>query len=441
MEPSVDRINSVLRPALKNRIGTQENVYGARALAQKEWNTTSLSAGQLAYALVLDTVLWCDNNVKDVFIPVDAVDDNVVQMIGNICLKADSTHGKGSKAVAGAAVGLNFGVLGALVGATFGWAIGQNAANNDLQSVVMYANQAIDYLCDVLCNKIKEILNNVRGPVVEQKPQIDTSSTPKQVPIDEDAEKKLNELIGLSSIKRQVLMMKASLKKQKVTGNKINLHMCFYGNPGTGKTEVARLIGKIFYNEGILENQNFVETDRSGLVAEYIGQTAIKTHETFKKAMGGVLFIDEAYALDGGYDNDFGKEAVAALLKDMEDYRDKVCVILAGYKEPMDKMFDLNPGFKSRVNRYIEFPNYNRDEMREILLFMAKKAKYSIEQDALEKMLDIIMAKSNDKNFSNAREARNVLDSIIDVQALRTENDLHNTTIKLEDVCEYIKYS
>lgn len=251
------------------------------------------------------------------------------------------------------------------------------------------------------------------------------------------AEEKLNNLIGLSSIKRQILLMKASLKKAQFTGTEMNLHMCFYGNPGTGKTEVARLISDIFYCEKILPTNNFVETDRSGLVAEYVGQTAIKTHEIFKKAIGGVLFIDEAYSLAEGGQQDYGKEAVAALLKDMEDYRGKICVILAGYKEPMERMFSLNPGFKSRINRYVDFPNYSRSEIKEIIALIAKKAKYSVKDDALDRMVDIVMARSNDENFANAREARNVFNAISEIQALRTINSISDTSINIDDVIQY----
>ena len=255
----------------------------------------------------------------------------------------------------------------------------------------------------------------------------------------DDAENRLNELIGLQSIKRQILLLKASIKKQKKLNNKINLHMCFYGNPGTGKTEVARLIADIFYKEKILETNKVIETDRSGLVGEYVGQTGPKTHAVIQKAMGGVLFIDEAYALDGGYENDFGKEAVATLLKDMEDYRDKICVILAGYKDEMVKLFKLNPGFKSRVNRIIEFPNYSKNELKEILLLISKNAKYTIEDDAVDKIIDVVDAKRNNPDFANAREVRNVFDAVVEVQALRTEDKAEDTNIKLCDVDEYLK--
>lgn len=251
------------------------------------------------------------------------------------------------------------------------------------------------------------------------------------------ADKQLDEMIGLASVKQQVKIMKASLSKQKALGNKVNMNMCFYGNPGTGKTEVARLIGRILYDSGLLPSPKFVETDRSGLVAEYVGQTTVKTHEIFRSAIGGVLFIDEAYSLGSSGRDDFGKEAIAALLKDMEDYRGKICVILAGYKNEMNSLFELNPGFKSRITKYIDFPDYSFDELEQIIVLIAKKEKYHILPDALKLMTKIVYRKSGSTDFANARDARNVFESIRDLQSLRTEGTL-NATIIIKDVYEYM---
>lgn len=253
------------------------------------------------------------------------------------------------------------------------------------------------------------------------------------------AEKELNELIGLESIKEELLLMKAYLKKQKVLGNKINMNMCFYGNPGTGKTEVARLVAKIFYKEGFLANNNFVETDRSGLVAQYVGQTAPKVHDIFKKAMGGVLFIDEAYSLSTGSTDEYGSEAIAALLKDMEDYRGKICVILAGYKKEMEQLFDVNPGFRSRINRYIDFPDYSKAEMHEIIKLIFKKEKYICDDKCADVITEIVMSQTNNPNFANARTARNVIERICEIQALRTYKNVNDVTITLDDVNKYLK--
>mgnify|MGYP003292497876 CR=1 FL=1 len=270
----------------------------------------------------------------------------------------------------------------------------------------------------------------------EQEPTIEQNN--KNVNSRSRGEEKLNAMIGLEGVKQKINIVKASFAKQKALGNKVDLNFCFYGNPGTGKTEVARLVGRIFYEKGLLPTPNFYETDRSGLVGEYIGQTAPKTHEIFKKALGGVLFIDEAYTLSASGDNDFGKEAVAALLKDMEDYRGKICVILAGYKAEMNKMFEINPGFKSRIRQYVDFPDYSSDEIKKIISFIAKKEKYTITESALNAMTKIVMKRAGQPNFANAREARNVYESVRDVQALRTEGNM-DTKIIYADVLEYAK--
>ena len=253
----------------------------------------------------------------------------------------------------------------------------------------------------------------------------------------------LDKLIGLESVKTQLKRIRAILLKNKDSNEKLNLHMCFYGNPGTGKTVVARLMANIFYEAGVLPTNKLVETDRSGLCAQYIGQTAPLTHKKVKEAMGGVLFIDEAYTLcaDVGGD-DYGKEAIAALLKDMEDHKGKFCIILAGYKEEMEKMISLNPGFDSRINRKIDFPDYSVEEQLQIFDIMLKKKKYEITADAKEKLVMILEKVSTSKNFANARTVRNILDGLIEIQAVRTIEDENpdndsERILKVEDVEQY----
>ena len=155
MNYNPDSINNILRPALKNRIGTQENINGARTIAQNEWHTTSLNAGQLAYALVMEAALWADGNVQNVYIPDNALDDATIKRMGDICAQANNSHDTSGTAFTGAAFGSLFGFTGAVIGGLFGWALGQNAANNDIQSIAFYANQAIDYMCDTIVTKIR----------------------------------------------------------------------------------------------------------------------------------------------------------------------------------------------------------------------------------------------------------------------------------------------
>lgn len=420
----------------------------AYARAQKENGGQQPNMAQilLGHICIIEeiTIAYVQSKGSSTSIRNLTLNDSQMNQILQFCQRANNTGKSVSYGASGAALGASlFGWLGLIGGAIVGAAAGNSSTRNDRASFIALLNDTIDYYYNCLFVINQPLYLSGNPSTIEHKdtPAVNETVKPDSPKEEEDAEKQLNSLIGLSSIKRQVMMMKASLKKQKFTNNKINLHMCFYGNPGTGKTEVARLIAKIFHKEGILPTSTFIETDRSGLVAEYVGQTAIKTHNVFQKAMGGVLFIDEAYSLAEGGDQDFGKEAVAALLKDMEDYRDKVCVILAGYKKPMEKMFELNPGFKSRVNRYIDFPNYTREEIKEIVIFLSKKTKYTIEDCALDKIVDVIMSRSNESNFANAREARNVLDSIIDIQALRTESNVSDTNITIEDVNEYIDFN
>lgn len=248
----------------------------------------------------------------------------------------------------------------------------------------------------------------------------------------------LDALIGLESVKNQIKRIRAVLIKNKDLDETPNLHMCFYGNPGTGKTVVARLMADIFYEIGILPTNKLIETDRSGLCGEYVGQTAQKTHKIVKSAMGGVLFIDEAYTLSSNGENDYGKEAIAALLKDMEDYKGKFCVILAGYKDEMEEMIALNPGFDSRINRKIIFPDYTIDEQMQIFDLFLTKRKYEITDDAKAKVRNLLDKRSRAEKFANARTVRNILDGLIELQAVRTISN-RDRTITIEDVNGYLE--
>jgi SpoVK/Ycf46/Vps4 family AAA+-type ATPase len=257
--------------------------------------------------------------------------------------------------------------------------------------------------------------------------------------------KELEELVGLSDIKNEVKSLINFAKVNEIRKSKglptvsLSLHSVFFGPPGTGKTTIARLISKSFKSLGILKKGHLIETDRSQLVAGYVGQTAIKTKEVLDKALDGVLFIDEAYSLSS--DDDFGKEAIDTLLKYMEDNRDRLIVIVAGYENEMAEFINTNPGLKSRFNKYFNFPNYSGSELLEILLRIIYKNKFVISDEAKGKLTyiinDAIFAQG--QQFGNARFARNLYEQIIQNQFLRVsqlENieEEHLSEITLADL-------
>ena len=236
----------------------------------------------------------------------------------------------------------------------------------------------------------------------------------------------LNSLIGLSQIKTDVNRLISLVKMKKIRESKglksvpVSLHLVFTGNPGTGKTTVARILALLYKEIGILKKGQLIEVDRADLVAGYVGQTAIKTQEKITEAMGGILFIDEAYTL-AKEGNDFGQEAIDTILKAMEDSRDNFIVIVAGYDEPMQKFINSNPGLKSRFNKYFHFPDYTSDELVEIFKKMIQKYDYSITDDAMKVVIKNIedMESRKGSNFANARDVRNYFEQIITRQAMR----------------------
>lgn len=241
-----------------------------------------------------------------------------------------------------------------------------------------------------------------------------------------DLEKELSKVIGLEAVKKYIRSLNARLKLQaerKKVGLKTDttqtMHMIFAGNPGTGKTMMARMVADVLYNMNVIQTNKLIETDRSGLVAGYVGQTAIKTRGVIESALGGVLFIDEAYALSQGGENDFGQEAIDILVKMMDDNRDRLVVILAGYSDDMQRFLETNAGLQSRFANMIEFPDYTTDELLQIADGLYSDQGYVLNEAgkaALRNKLEIAKA---DKQFGNGRYVRNVFECSLNNQALR----------------------
>lgn len=255
-------------------------------------------------------------------------------------------------------------------------------------------------------------------------------------------DEELERLIGLASVKRMIKKIKAYAKRNKGEES-FNLHMCFYGNPGTGKTEVARILSRILYDAGVLGEAKLVETDGRGLLGRYVGETAPKTEAKINEAMNGVLFIDEAYSLLGadsasGGSINYGDEAIAVLLKEMEDKRGRFCTILAGYKDEMKTLLSVNPGFESRIQFTLDFPDYTREELGEIAKVFIAKKRYKIEDSALERLLDVTDYYRSLPNFANARTVRNIIDQVLMNQNLRTEDFKDDNTVIVEDIEDYL---
>lgn len=302
---------------------------------------------------------------------------------------------------------------------------------------------------------LKDILGNIADSGVDtgsqaisktshQKAEENTEKQTKnhQAPRDEketDPFEELQTLIGLSEVKSEVsalvdfVKIQQARKGQGLKSVGVSYHCVFTGNPGTGKTTVARILASIYRDLGVLKKGHLVETDRSGLVAEYVGQTAVKTNKIIDSALDGVLFVDEAYSLAQGGNNDYGQEAISTLLKRMEDERERLVVVLAGYPEEIRKFIDSNPGLQSRFNRYIHFSDYSAEELKQIFLLDAKNNQYTIDEkglNQLEELLDSAI-KHKEKSFGNGRFVRNLFEKTIQNQAIRLSRQQHTTTEEL----------
>lgn len=291
---------------------------------------------------------------------------------------------------------------------------------------------------------LKDIYQLTHKPISEKKNEaLHISKGDKNETLD-DVLKELNSLIGLNEVKAEINTLINFIKIQKVreqSGLKpssLSYHIIFTGNPGTGKTTVARIVAKIYKHLGILTEGQLVETDRSGLVAEYTGQTAVKVNKTVNSALDGILFIDEAYSLVGESKDDFGKEAVATLIKRMEDDREKLVLILAGYTKEMTYFINTNPGFKSRFNRYINFPDYTPNELFEIFKSNCNKLDYHLTEGAKLKLKSVFEKayETRDKSFGNGRFARNIFEKTLEQQANRIAKESNLTKEILTTITE-----
>lgn len=300
-------------------------------------------------------------------------------------------------------------------------------------------------------NAAIEILDKIDRSEKEEAPEAGLANQAGICPDgDEMAEalEELEDLVGLSEVKSEVMSCINLLRINNMRREKglpllqTSNHMVFTGHPGTGKTTVARIMAKIFKSLGVVSKGQLVETDRAGLVAGYMGQTALKTAQVIKKAKGGVLFIDEAYSLsseDGS--SDYGREAIDTLVKGMEDYRDDLVVIVAGYVDEMKKFISMNPGLRSRFNKYINFSDYSAEEMLEIFKRQCRKTEFILSSEAEAAALRYFEKNQTDPTFGNARGVRNFFDRVVMNQATRiltlpNPSETEFKTIKKEDIAD-----
>ncbi|OEH94120.1 stage V sporulation protein K [Bacillus solimangrovi] len=276
---------------------------------------------------------------------------------------------------------------------------------------------------NIVLKKNQHEYSTLKEPPAELQQKIDVMN--EHIPL-KQIETEMDKLIGLQDIKEVLREMYAWLyvnEKRREVGLKESsqaLHMMFRGNPGTGKTTVAKLLGKLLKDMNILTKGHLIEAERADLVGEYIGHTAQKTRQLIKKSLGGILFIDEAYSLARGGEKDFGKEAIDTLVAHMEEQREHFILILAGYPKEMEHFLSLNPGLKSRFPIVIDFPDYKVDELMEIATLMFEEREYDVSTEASMKLKQHLAQKASyKKDFSNGRYVRNIVEKAIRSQAIR----------------------
>lgn len=292
-------------------------------------------------------------------------------------------------------------------------------------NAVVKADGRLERAEETALSEFQKILYEAESNQVTTAEETTSDASPVSVNTQKAASRSLDELlgeldalIGLERVKGDVAQLVNFLKVQQIRQSRglgvqpVSRHLVFYGNPGTGKTTIARLLAQIYKSLGILSKGHAVETDRSGLVAGYVGQTALKTTEVIESALGGILFIDEAYTLSSGNGQDYGQEAIDTLLKAMEDKRDDFIVIVAGYTDKMSAFLSSNPGLRSRFNKYLSFEDYSPTQLIEIFDLFCKSADYHMEQSARDTLLQLFATfyETRDDTFGNARLARNLFE-------------------------------
>lgn len=310
-------------------------------------------------------------------------------------------------------------------------ALSKKSRINNAKHIRQFVQEIIEFSVQTGYDPSEDKEINLENFLICPKSQIGLSKTPEDT---------LQELIGLTEVKnlltQQIAFNKVNhLRKQHgIYNDTVNHHLVFSGNPGTGKTEVTRLYTKILFNNKIIQENKLVEVGRADLIGEYIGSTAPKVKKVFDDAKGGVLFIDEAYSLIPRHEKDYGHEAIATIIQEMENRRDEVLVIFAGYEDLMKEFLDINPGLSSRISREIRFEDYSSDELFAIIELMISRKQYQLKGDCKHKLYQHLSELERDSYFGNARYVRKLVDHIILYQAQRVINMEDSQLTSLENL-------